>query len=161
MNNYLLFGIITILVVSIVITIIVIKNKNKPVVRYSCKSGKCVLDPNGKYTTNTCDDECNKTPTPPIPPAPTTDQFTNMALTASPGTGIIDVFPFATTDVNIDWNEQGTRTWPLNKIANKAFSSNTIYKDFINASFKNRNIVPCNDLERSKFLSYLMGYIIQ
>ena len=162
MNNYLLFGIISILVVSIIVAIIVIRNKNvQPVVRYSCKSGKCVLDPNGKYTTNICDNECGKTPTPtpptpPVPP-PTTDQFTNMALTASPGTGIIDVFPFTTTDVNIDWNEQGTRTWPLNKITNKVFSSNTIYRDFINASFKNRNIVPCNDLERSKFLSYLMG----
>ena len=65
MNNYLLFGIISILVVSIIVAIIVIRNRNiQPVVRYSCKSGKCVLDPNGKYTTNICDDECGKTPTP-------------------------------------------------------------------------------------------------
>lgn len=150
---------ISILLTIVIYGIIRILN-NKNIVKYSCKNGKCVLDANGKYTNNTCDYQCDVKPIHPIPPKPilpTVNQFTNMALTASPGTGIIDVFPYTTTDVNIDWNEQGNYTWPLDKNTNKQFSSNTIYRDFINASFKNRNIIPCNDLERSKFLSYLLG----
>ena len=194
MKTYLLITIITVLVITIIVVIILLNRKKKgnedkkgnnndniDAVRYSCVQGKCVLDPKGMYTTNTCDHKCGINPSPspkptenplptksPVPtksPSPTTspsptptpaNSFSNMALTASPGTGITNVFPYRTTDVNIDWNEQGKGTWPLNKIPNIDFSD-TIYRDFINASFKNRKIIPCSDLERSQFLSYLLG----
>ena len=170
MNTYLIIGLVITAISLTIFGILLYINRNKGSkgdnktvsVKYSCKNGKCVLDPNGKYTDNTCNNECGgNIPVTPVPAS--LDQFTNMALTASPGTGIIDPFPYFTTDVNIDWNEQGKNTWPLTKITNNLvskdspLSKDTIYKDFILASFKNRNIVPCNDLERSKLLSYLLG----
>jgi hypothetical protein len=157
MNIYVIIGIITLIIAAIVITLRLSNNKQSPdipkVPKYSCKNGKCILDPNGKYIENTCNNECGSIP----PSSPTLDQFTTMALTASPGTGIIDSFPYTTTDVNIDWNEQGGHTWPSTKSSNSVFSTDNIYKNLIMASFQNRNIVPCNDKERSQFLSYLLG----
>jgi hypothetical protein len=156
--------IILLLMVSILFYITFISDNVKSLV-YSCKNGKCTVDPNGKYTDSICKNECTVTPTPgPGPgPLPVDNKFTQMALTASPGTGIIDYFPYFTTDLNMDWNTDGKKLWPKNTVPNTFVSQqspipkNTVYRDLIIASFKNRSVLPCKDAERSKLLSYLLG----
>ena len=74
----------------------------------------------------------------------------NNALVASPGTGITDIFPYLTYDINF------VDTWPLNKVENTNVVSK-IYQNFINSSLKDRPIIKCDNIERSKLLSYLMG----
>lgn len=105
-----------------------------------------------------------KSPKPPAPepepPEPTIEpNFTDMALTASPGTGVIDMFPYVASgkDAHVDWNEEGDKAWPgKDKIKNVSIETD-IYKNFMQKDISKLAKLDCKDLERSKLLSYLMG----
>lgn len=119
--------------------------------KYSCKNGKCVEDPNGNFTTPSCNSSCH----PPAPPVPDS-KFNQMALTAAPGTSVIDLYPFVTNSTIVNWHPGGKMTWPETKKANNKMTT-SVYKDFIHADFTSAKPLACNDIERSKFLSYLQG----
>jgi len=67
-------------------------------------------------------------------------QIVDKYLVASVGTGVVDMFPF---------------------IVNQKFKNDKydhIYSNLITKDFKaSKTIIPCTDIERSKFLSYLKG----
>jgi len=87
--------------------------------------------------------------------------FQTMALTAAPGTGVLDMYPNLPADgstSNIDWYDGGKMKWPPLTQDNADYLSNVYYQMIIRDFTKlPKSPLDCTDIERQKLLSYLMG----
>ena len=159
-SNILVMIIVASLVIGLITFVTLQSRKSHKGKRYACVNNFCVEDENGPYLTSDCNNDCKPVPgpTPDPEPIPSLSTFEEMALTASPGTGVLDMFPYInSSNDEIDWYKGGNKSWPDDKKYDNYSYESSMYKKLMLSDFESTEILPCDTIERSKLLSYIMG----